>query len=75
MASPAASLPDPASPPPDPQAIRASLTPVLAAEFDREWDVVRSVGSKAFGPGQAGHIVYLIQQQQEVHPLLVQWWG
>jgi hypothetical protein len=30
----------------------------------------------AFGPGQAGHIVYLIlEEQQEVHLLLVQWWG
>ena len=30
----------------------------------------------AFGPGQAGHLVYLIvEEQQEVHLLLVQWWG
>lgn len=30
----------------------------------------------AFGLGQAGHIVYLIlEEQQEVHLLLVQWWG
>ena len=30
----------------------------------------------AFGPGQAGHIVYLIlEEQQEAHLLLVQWWG
>ena len=30
----------------------------------------------AFGFGQAGHIVYLIlEEQQEVHLLLVQWWG
>jgi len=30
----------------------------------------------AFGPGQAGQVVYLIlHEQQEVHLLLVQWWG
>jgi hypothetical protein len=40
MASPAAPLPDPVPPPPDPQAIRGCLTPGLAAEFDSEWDVV-----------------------------------
>lgn len=29
-----------------------------------------------FGPGQAGQVVYLIlEEQQEVHLLLVQWWG
>lgn len=42
MASPAAPVPDPAPgpPPSDPRAIRASLTPALGAEFDREWDIV-----------------------------------
>jgi hypothetical protein len=41
MASPATPVPDPASPPPsDPQAIRACLTPTLAAEFDSEWEIV-----------------------------------
>jgi len=40
MAS-AATVPDPAPvPPSDPRAIRACLTPTLAAEFDREWEVV-----------------------------------
>jgi len=30
----------------------------------------------AFGPSQAGQVVYLIlEEQQEVHLLLVQWWG
>ena len=30
----------------------------------------------AFGPGQAGQVIYLIlEDQQEVHLLLVQWWG
>jgi hypothetical protein len=30
----------------------------------------------AFGPGKAGQVIYLIlEQQQEVHLLLVQWWG
>ena len=30
----------------------------------------------ALGPGQAGQVVYLIlEEQQEVHLLLVQWWG
>jgi hypothetical protein len=29
-----------------------------------------------FGPGQAGQVVYLIlEQQQEVHILLIQWLG
>ncbi len=34
--------PDPAPVPPaaDPQAIRSCLTPTLAAEFDREWEIV-----------------------------------
>lgn len=38
----AATRPDPApvSPPAEPQAIRACLTPTLAAEFDREWEIV-----------------------------------
>ncbi|MGH3908730.1 MAG: DUF6247 family protein [Pseudonocardiaceae bacterium] len=42
MASPAASVPNPAPgpPPSDPQAIRAALPPALVAEFDREWDLV-----------------------------------
>lgn len=30
----------------------------------------------AFGPGQAGHVVYLIlEEQREVHVLMVQWLG
>lgn len=30
----------------------------------------------AFGPGQTGHVVYLIlEEKREVHLLLVQWWG
>ncbi|MGH3938940.1 MAG: DUF6247 family protein [Pseudonocardiaceae bacterium] len=33
-------MPDPAPPPPDPQAIRAGLTPGLAADFDSEWEIV-----------------------------------
>jgi hypothetical protein len=33
-------VPDPKVPPTDPQAIRACLTPTLAAEFDHEWDIV-----------------------------------
>jgi Family of unknown function (DUF6247) len=41
MVSPAA-LPNPAPvpPPQEPQAIRACLTPDVAAEFDREWEIV-----------------------------------
>ncbi len=40
--SAAAPVPDPAPgpPPSDPQAIRAALPPGLAAEFDREWELV-----------------------------------
>jgi Family of unknown function (DUF6247) len=41
MASPALPDHDPvAPPPPDPKAIRACLTPTLAAEFDHEWQIV-----------------------------------
>jgi Family of unknown function (DUF6247) len=42
MASPAAALPPDHEPlpPPDPQAIRACLTPSLAGEFDSEWEIV-----------------------------------
>ncbi|MDU0295077.1 DUF6247 family protein, partial [Saccharothrix longispora] len=43
MASPAASMPsggDPVAPAADPVAIRAALTPMLVAEFDREWELV-----------------------------------
>jgi Family of unknown function (DUF6247) len=41
MVSPAAaSNPVPGAPPADPGAIRACLTPTLAAEFDREWQIV-----------------------------------
>ncbi len=42
MASPSAPLPvaNPAPPEPDPVAIRACLTPRVAAEFDTEWDIV-----------------------------------
>ncbi len=42
MASPAAALPPDHEPvpPPDPQAIRACLTPSLATEFDSEWEIV-----------------------------------
>ncbi|MDQ3765074.1 MAG: DUF6247 family protein [Actinomycetota bacterium] len=42
MASPAAPLPDgdPVSPATEPVAIRACLTPDVAAEFDREWEIV-----------------------------------
>jgi hypothetical protein len=30
----------------------------------------------AFGPGQAGQVVYLIdEERQQVHLLLVQWWA
>ncbi len=42
MASPAAPLPDgdPVPPATEPVAIRACLTPDVAAEFDREWEIV-----------------------------------
>ena len=48
MASPAA-LPDPAPvpPPAEPQAIRASLTPVLAAEFDHEWELTLEAAKRS----------------------------
>ncbi len=42
MASPAGSLPDgdPVAPAREPVSIRACLTPDVAAEFDREWEIV-----------------------------------
>jgi Family of unknown function (DUF6247) len=42
MASAAAALPngDPVPPATEPVAIRACLTPDVAAEFDREWEIV-----------------------------------
>ncbi|HKR49287.1 MAG TPA: DUF6247 family protein [Pseudonocardiaceae bacterium] len=42
MVSPAATLPDgdPVPPSTEPVAIRACLTPDVAAEFDREWEIV-----------------------------------
>lgn len=36
----------------------------------------RAVRRWVFGPGKAGQVVYLIlEDQQEVHLLLIQWWG
>jgi len=63
MASPAAALPsdhEPVPPPPDPQAIRAYLTPDVAAEFDAEWEIVldKAKASKDLTP---------------VHELLAKW--
>lgn len=63
MASPAAALPpdrEPVPPPPDPVAIRACLTPDVAAEFDAEWDIVldQAKQSKDLAP---------------VHALLAKW--
>lgn len=62
MASPAAALPPDHEPvpPPDPQAIRACLTPDVAAEFDAEWEIVldRAKASKDLAP---------------VHELLAKW--
>jgi hypothetical protein len=43
MASPSSALPPdrtPVAPPADPRAIRAALSPALAAEFDSEWEMV-----------------------------------
>jgi Family of unknown function (DUF6247) len=62
MASPAGSLPDPApvAPPPDPQAIRACLSPVLAAEFDSEWEIVLERAKRS-------------QELAGVHDLLAKW--
>jgi len=67
MASPAA-LPDPVHgpPPSDPQGIRAGLPPMLAAEFDTEWELVleRAKRSKDLAGvhemlGKWRHIAYL----------------
>lgn len=31
---------------------------------------------RVFGPGGAGQVVYLVlEEQREVHVILVQWWG
>lgn len=61
MVSPAALRnPAPVPPPPEPQAIRACLTPDVAAEFDREWEIVleRAKQAKDLAP---------------VHDLLYKW--
>ncbi len=54
MASPAAALPSDHEPvpPPEPQAVRACLTPDVAAEFDAEWEVVldKATASSTTGP-------------------------
>jgi hypothetical protein len=53
MASPAATLPpdrEPVPPPPDPQAIRACLTPDVAAAFDAEWEFVLDEAKQAKDP-------------------------
>jgi uncharacterized protein DUF6247 len=50
MASPAAASPpdgQPVPPPADPVAIRACLTPGVAAEFDREWELVLDEAKQA----------------------------
>jgi hypothetical protein len=62
MASPASSLhgPMPVPPPPDPQAIRACLPPVLAAEFDREWEIVLEHAKRS-------------QELAGIHELLAKW--
>lgn len=51
---------EPAPPPPDPLAIRACLTPDVAAEFDAEWNIVldKAKQSKDLTP---------------VHALLAKW--
>lgn len=59
MASPAA-VPDPRVPPVDPQAIRACLTPTLAAEFDHEWDIVLDRVKRS-------------QDLTDLHELLAKW--
>lgn len=49
MASPAAAIPPGREPvpPPDPVAIRACLTPEVAAEFDAEWNMVLDEAKQA----------------------------
>src|ERR1700755_214453 len=58
----AAPVPDsnPSAPPADPVAIRACLTPAVAAEFDAEWNVVLE-------EAKASHSL------TEVHQLLARW--
>ena len=63
MASPAAALPSDhelVPPQPEPQAVRACLTPDVAAEFDAEWEIVldKAKASKDLAP---------------VHELLAKW--
>jgi hypothetical protein len=49
MASPATALPSDHEPvpPPDPQAIRACLTPDVVAAFDAEWEIVLEEAKQA----------------------------
>lgn len=51
---------EPVPPPPEPQAIRACLTQLVAFEFDREWEIVLE---------EAKHSKDLA----EVHALLAKW--
>ena len=64
MASSAAHSPhggaDPVAPPPEPRAIRACLTPDVAAEFDREWAAVLEEAKQT-------------QDLAGVHDLLAKW--
>lgn len=52
--------PAPVPPPPEPHAIRACLTPNVAAEFDREWEIVLERAKKT-------------QDLAPVHDLLHKW--
>lgn len=64
MASPASdssqSSPDPIPPSLEPRAIRACLTPDVAAEFDREWEIVLDQAKRS-------------QDLELVHDLLTKW--
>jgi len=59
-AHPSQGSPDPPAPPPEPRAIRACLTPDVAAEFDREWEIVLDQAKRD-------------QDLEPVHDLLAKW--
>jgi hypothetical protein len=59
-AHPSQGSPDPPAPSPEPRAIRACLTPDVAAEFDREWEIVLDQAKQD-------------QDLEPVHDLLATW--
>ena len=77
MASPATPPPHgrPTPAPLEPKAIRACLTPDVAAEFDREWDVVLDTARREQDLQPVQRLYLVLEDIQEVHVVMVQWLG